>query len=153
MPSYMFDTNVFNRILDGAVEMSEFRGKAHFYATHVQHDELKRTSNTQRRQELIAVFEEVIDTKVPTESFVLDGVRLDEARLGSDGDQTYTAMKGELDKLNRKNPNNTQDALIAETAYKNQFTLVTEDTDLLNVAKKFGGKCADIKQMMVELGT
>lgn len=152
MPSYMFDTNVFNRILDGAVEISEFRGKAHFYATHVQLDELKRTSNTQRRQELIAVFEEVTDTKVPTESFVLGVSRLGEAKLGGDEDHLCSEMKAEIDKLNKNKPNNIQDALIAETAIKNQFTLVTEDTDLLTVAKKFGGKCADIKQMMVELG-
>lgn len=152
MPSYMFDTNVFNRILDGAVEVSGFRGKAHFCATHVQLDELKRTSNTQQREELIAVFEEVTDTKVPTESFVLDVSRHDEAKLGGDEDQLYTAMKAELNELNKNKPNNIQDALIAETAIKNQFTLVTEDTDLLTVAKRFGGKCAEIKQMMVELG-
>jgi len=147
----MFDTNVFNRILDGAVEVSGFRGNARFYATHVQLDELKRTSNTKRREELISVFEEVTDTKVPTESFVLGVSRLDEAKLGGDEDQLCTAMKAELDKLNKNKPNNIQDALIAETAIKNQFTLVTEDTDLLTVAKKFSGMCAGIEQMMVDL--
>lgn len=151
MPNYMFDTNVFNRILDGAVEVSGFRGKARFYATHVQLDELKRTSNTKRREELISVFEEITDTNVPTESFVLGVSRLDEAKLGGDEDQLYTAMKAELDKLNKNKPNNIQDALIAETAIKNQFALVTEDTDLLTVAKNFNGKCAEIKQMMVDL--
>jgi len=65
MPSYMFDTNIFNRILDGVelIEITKFYEKAHFYATHIQLDELKATSNTQRRQELIAIFKEIAGSK------------------------------------------------------------------------------------------
>lgn len=174
LPSFMFDTNIFNRILDGVVDVAILRGKGHFYATHVQLDELRNTSNTQRRQELIAVFEEVTGSKVPTESFVLGVSRLDEAKMSGDsivptesaawdvsawdqakwGDENglYSAIKSELDKLNNNKPNNIQDALIAETAIKNRFALVTEDTDLSKVARKFGGKCADVNQMVAELG-
>jgi len=154
MPSYMFDTNIFNRILDGVVEIIKFSEKAHFYATHVQLDELKATSNTQRRQELIAVFEEVAGSKkVPTESFVFGVSRLDEAKLGDEENDLYSRMKVELDKLNKNKPNNIQDALIAETAIKNNIALVTEDTDLLTVTKKFRGKCANINEMLAELGS
>lgn len=155
MPSYMFDTNIFNRILDGVhaiVEITKFHGKAHFYATHVQLDELKKTSNTQRRQELIAVFEEVAGTKVPTESFVLNVSRLDEANVGEEENDLYSKIKAELDKLNKNKPNNIQDALIAETAIKNQFTLITEDNDLLTVVKQFDGKCGNVQQLIAELG-
>jgi hypothetical protein len=94
MPSYMFDTNIFNRILDGAVEISRFRGKTHFYATHVQLDELKATSNAQRRQELLAVFEEVSGSnKISTESFVLCVSRLDEAKPGGEAQSTRAGRR------------------------------------------------------------
>jgi len=151
MPSYMFDTNIFNSILDGVVEITNFREKAHFYATHVLLDELRDTSNTQRRQELIAVFEEVAGNKVPTESFVLGVSRLDEAKLGDEENDLYSKIKAELDKLNKNDPNNIQDALIAETAIKNGFTLVTHDSKLFSVATKYRAACANIHQVLLEL--
>lgn len=152
MPSYMFDTNIFNRILDGVVEITKFRDKASFYATHVQLDELKATSNTKRRQELIAVFEEVVGkNRVSTVSFVLDISRLDEAKLGHEENNQYSKIKAELDKRNNSRLNNIKDALIAETAIKNKTTLVTEDTDLMSVMKSFGGKCANINEILAEL--
>ncbi len=103
MTSYMFDTNIFNRILDGVIELTKFYEKADFFATHIQADELKATLNTKRREELIAVFEEVSgNNKVPTESFVLGISRLDEAKLGDEDDDLYSKIKAELDMLNKK---------------------------------------------------
>lgn len=152
MPNYMFDTNIFNRILDKRIEINRFRRKANFYATHVQFDELKATSNTQRRQELISVFEEITgNNKIPSASFVLDVSRLGEAKLGDKNINLYSKIKTELDKQNNNKSNNIQDALIAETAIKNKVTLVTEDTDLLAVTRRFHGRCANIKEMLAEL--
>jgi hypothetical protein len=79
----MFDTVVFNRILDGALDIGAFVGKARFYATHIQLDEINETSNSQRRQALLEVFNRITERKVPTESFVLGVSRLDEARWGA----------------------------------------------------------------------
>lgn len=151
MPSYMFDTNIFNRILDGAVEISEFRGKAHFYATHVQCKELKATPNVRRREELLTIFEEVVgNNKIPTESFVLNVCDLDEAKLTVEESNLYSQITTELDNR-RKKPNNVQDALIAEAAVKNALTLVTHDSDLFLVATKFDAACANVYQVMREL--
>ena len=127
----MFDTVVFNRILDGALDIDAFVGKARFYAAHIQLDEINDTSNLQRRQALLEVFNKITERKVTTESFVLGVSRLDEARL-SDGnivptksavwnvsawgqakwgeaDGLYSAVKAELDTLNKSKPNNVQD--------------------------------------------
>ena len=154
MQSYMFDTIMFNCILDGVVEISRFSGKAHFYATHVQLDELKATSNVQRRQELLAVFEEVVGSNtIQTESFVLDVSELDEAKLGDEEDDLYSQVKMALDKRNRNKPNNIQDALIIETAMKNGLTLATHDSDLFSVATKFGAACVNVHQVMLELNS
>jgi predicted nucleic acid-binding protein len=173
MRSYMFDTNVFNHLLDGMAELSTFVGRANFYATHVQIDELNRTRDEGRKAALLQVFEEVTSVRVPTESFVLDASRLDEAKLGGEHvvptesavwgvskwgqckwtsiDNLYDPMKSKLDQLNKNKSNNIQDSLIAETAIKNRFTLVTHDSDLFKVATDFGGACANIHQLIKEL--
>ena len=151
MRIYMFDTNIFNRILDGAIEISGFRGRAHFYATHIQLDELKATSNVQRREELLAVFEEVVgNNKIPTESFSLDVSWLDEAKLGDKENDLCSQIKTELDKLNNNKTNNIQDSLITETAMKNGLTLVTHDSHLFFVATKFGAACGNVYQVILE---
>ena len=171
----MFDTVVFNRILDGAIDISALRGKGQFYATHIQRDEIGKTPNLQRRQALVGVFNRVTERKAATESFVLDVSRLDEAKLSGDnvvptesavwdvsvwdqakwGDENglYSSVKAELDALNKNKANNVQDALIAETAIKNRFVLVTDDSDLRTVSTKFGGKCVDTKQLASGLGS
>jgi hypothetical protein len=174
IPAYMFDTVVFNRILDAALDIDVFVGKARFYATHIQLDEINETSDPQRRLALLEVFNRITQRKVPTESFVLGISRLDEARLGGgnivptesavwnvsardqakwgEEDGLYTAFKAELDTLNKSKPNNVQDTLIAETAIKNRFALVSDDVDLCTVTKKFGGKCTNTKQLTSDLG-
>ncbi len=140
MRSFMFDTNVFNHVLDGMAELSGFVGRAKFYATHIQIDELKNTSNRARRDALIQVFEEITNIRVSTESFALGILSLDEAKLGGEQpvttesavwgiskwgrckwaatDNLYRPIRSELDLLNQSKPNNAQDSLIAETSIK-----------------------------------
>jgi predicted nucleic acid-binding protein len=173
MQSYMFDTNVFNHILDGMADLSGFVGRAKFYATHVQIDELQKTADEQRKTALLRVFEVVTNVKIPTESFVLNASRLDEAKLGGEqpvptesavwgvskwgqckwtpSDNLYQPIKSKLDQLNKSKANNVEDALMAETAIKNGFTLVTHDGDLYKVATEFGGACANIHKVIKEL--
>lgn len=154
MTSYMFDTNIFNEILDGKIEISKFYNNAHFYVTHVQRDEINGTADIKRRQELFAVFEAVVgNNKISTEAFVLDVSQLDEAMLGDEGNDLFDKIKAELDKRNKNKPNNIQDALITETAIKKCLTLVTHDADLFWVATKFDEACANIQKIMLELNS
>lgn len=170
---YMFDTNIFNRILDGIINVNVPHSNAKFFATHVQNDELSKTPEQSRRQSLLNTFKEVTSNRIPTETFVLDHSRLDEARLGGENilptesavwdvsawDQSgwnantdlYLNIKSELDKLNKGKPNNVQDALIAETAIKNKLVLVTDDAHLLTIATKFGCKCNNSKNLEIEI--
>lgn len=172
MKKYMFDTNIFNDILDGQLNVSELVGKAHFFVTHVQHDEIQAAKDEKRREKLALVFECITQYKVPTESFVLDTLRLDEAKLGNDsvvptessvygvsryGQSKYTSennlyepIKVKLDSLKKKD-NNIQDALIAETAIKNNFTLVTHDKNLFSVVTELKGAAANLYEVLKEL--
>ncbi|MBI4191530.1 MAG: hypothetical protein HY525_13455 [Betaproteobacteria bacterium] len=165
----MFDTVVFNRIADGVLPIDALQGRVKAHATHVQRDEISQTKDSARRKALESVFGNVTGTAVPTASFVLDVSRLDEACFGGSrivptdsavwdvsawdqakwaaDDNLYIPIKGDLDSLNGGKKNNTQDALIAETAIKGGYILVTDDRDLAAVTKKYRGECLSVLEL------
>lgn len=133
---YVVDTNIFNRLVDGLLSTGDLPGDGEFIATHVQVDELNKTSDPERRAQLFLKFATVVDAVVPTESTVLGVSRLDYSKL-SDGTR-YDNLKADLDSLNRGKANNPHDALIAEVAIVNGCTLLTADYHLTEVAKRHG---------------
>jgi predicted nucleic acid-binding protein len=165
MAQYMLDTNIFNHILDGSISLNGIEENAELYATHIQMDELNNTTDQNRRNALIKVFKSLINNEVPTESTILDVSRLGQSKLGGNRivptesaiwciskwdqaswaaeDSLYEPIKNELDKNNGYRTNNIQDALIAETAIKNNIILVTRDRDLFTIASKFGCLCME----------
>ena len=140
MRSFMFDTNVFNHVLDGMAELGGFVGRAKFYATHIQIDELKNPSTTSRRDAFLHFFDALTNIRVSTASFALGIFILHEAQLAGEQpvttesavwgiskwgrckwaatDNLYRPIRSELDVLNQSKPNNAQDSLIAETSIK-----------------------------------
>ncbi len=133
---YVVDTNIFNRLIDGLLSTGELPSDGEFVATHVQKDELNRTSDANRRGMLLLKFSKVVDVVVPTESAVFDISRFDQSRF-SDG-RLYQSIKTDLDCKNKGKTNNPQDALIAEVAIANRWTLLTVDDDLAIVAETHG---------------
>lgn len=120
----IFDSNVFDELLTGILDIEKVRNKAgEFYITHVQVDELNACIYKEKRAKLFNIMVEVRPQKIPTESFVLDTSRLGHAKL-SDGSL--------LEKLSLGNYKKTNDALIGETAIKNDLTLITNDKKLKN---------------------
>ena len=169
-PGYMLDTNVFNFVLDGKVEVAALNGRR-LFATHIQHDELSKTKDERRRANLLAVFEaltpEQLPTssavagisvaggaaasaggQIPTESAVWGVSRFGQAKWGAN-DNIFEGMRGELDSLNKAKRNNSEDILIAETALRNGFVLLTSDRDLMEVCRKYGGACEDARNIGV----
>jgi len=161
----MLDTNVFNHVLDGQLDPERLRG-TRLVATHVQRDEIMATGNEERRAALMGLFEDFVPQRapttsavagvsmageasasasgvVPTESMVWDVSRWDEAKWSRE-DEVFTAMLGELNALNGGKKNNVKDVLIAETALRNGWTLVTDDADLTRVASKYGCRCVNM---------
>lgn len=162
--TYLLDTNVFNHLLDGTIDIEKLKGKR-LLATHVQRDELSNTKDQARREALLSVFEILTTEQAPTASAVAgisvaDGAaasssglvptasavwgvsRWGEAKWGAD-DDVFTGMRTELDALNKRKKNNPQDILIAETALRNNWVLVTSDADLFAVVTKYGCACAN----------
>ncbi|MFQ5483503.1 MAG: hypothetical protein ACE5ER_12190 [Nitrospinaceae bacterium] len=132
----MVDTNIFNKLLDGKFDIQIFRGEdLQFFTTHIQRDEIERTPDESRRKKLLNIFHE-ISSSLPTESGLWDVSKWDEAKWPKD-DLVSNILVG-LDR-SKKKKNNKHDALIADTAIKNQMILLTEDGTLFDVTKQLGG--------------
>jgi predicted nucleic acid-binding protein len=158
----MLDTNVFNHVLDGRIDPARLQGKR-LVATHIQRDEILATGNAERRDALMALFIEFVPSRaptssavagisvagasnsgmVPTESFVWDVSCWDEAKWPKE-DGLFEALRNDLDDLNGGKANNVKDVLIAETALRNGWTLVTDDRHLAQVASTHGCSCANM---------
>lgn len=122
MKKIMFDTNIFDAILNSSIDIASFPKNCKYYVTHIQKDEIDAISTPEkqeRKKQLLQTFEKINAENLPTESFILGKSRLGMAKLGNGG---------LLDELRKGNPKHTKDALIGETAIKKDLILVTEDT-------------------------
>lgn len=128
---FMFDTTVFNDILNNKLDTKTFRKDCNYFVTHIQFDQLCSTRDSGRRKQLLSIFASIEKEEIPTESVVLDVSRLGMAKLG-DGKL--------LEELRKGNLKHTEDALIGETAIKNSLILVTDDDTLFKRVNKLGGE-------------
>jgi rRNA-processing protein FCF1 len=118
--------------------MDSLPSDGEFAITHIQVDEINKTKDEERRARLLIMQAALHCRLLPTETLVLSISRLGQAKLG-DG-KLLTVIKAELDMLNGGKGNNIRDALIAESAIANGYTLLTADQDLRSATEKHGGK-------------
>ena len=119
MKKFIFDSNIFDKIVDGEVDLNDLQSEDYkYFATHIQIDELNKTTEEIRKNRLLDKFYGLSKEDLPTESFVLGFSRLGQAKLGNGG---------HLEKLRMGNLKHTKDALIGEVSIKNNLVLVTED--------------------------
>lgn len=151
---FMFDTNIFDRILDGEIELPQ---NLKYYVTHIQYDEICKIPDRkrERREKLLKVFNKVPKEVIPTECCVVGVSRVGMAKLGSDADgELYNRMLKRLKELDEKSgkqkqiENQASDILIALTSIKNNLVLVTEDRNLKKVVEEFGGCAITFEQFI-----
>ncbi len=150
---FMLDTNAYNALLNNDISIEQLKGE--FFTTHIPEDELNNTKDDERRKQLNAKFKEVqqkeistesavwdtskwnkskwTESNTPTESFVLRTSRLSGAKLGNGS--IYHELLSYLEKAKPKDRGNIKDALIGETAIKNEYVLVTNDIALQNAVQ------------------
>jgi hypothetical protein len=147
---YLFDTVVLNKIADGGLTPCHI-GDRRIFVTHLQQDELQNTPDPIRRAKLLAALESVGAQGIPTSSAVFDLSRFDLACWSAE-DGVYEALVtriAELDKRarKRKRPGNQQcDALIAETAIKNNLVFVTDDRSLIVAIQELDGQVLTLEE-------
>jgi hypothetical protein len=159
MPNgWMFDTVVFNRVVDHDLDLGFLSGVPVF-VTHVQRDELQQTPDIDRRSQLFAAFNAVDPGTVRTSSAVWNVSKFGQVDWSS-GDGVYdrilqAIMAGDSRRRKKKrNPHNQpRDALIAETALKLDLVLVTEDPALSEAMREMGGHAATLDEMKATLRT
>jgi restriction endonuclease S subunit/predicted nucleic acid-binding protein len=147
---FMFDTTVFNAILNRHVDMGQLPRNLKYYVTHIQYDEILNTKDERRRGELLKIFEKVQKDVVPTKGCVVGVSKVDLSELFSEDDANlYDKMLEKLKEKDKKSgkkkppENQARDILIALTCMKNCLTLVTNDENLKEVAQEF--QCPAIK--------
>jgi len=147
---YMLDTNVFNHFLDGKITLEQLSGHE-LFATHIQRDELEQTRSSERRSQLLSVFQS-IEPKISSTATTVWGIsKWGLAKYGDD-DGVYEALLKRIRELdekfskNKKFPENqSKDALIAETAIREGLILVTNDRSLTIASKENGCQVEDLK--------
>ncbi len=140
---YVVDTCIINKLIDGEINVVDLPSIGSFVASHIQIDEINKTQDSERRAQLFLKFSEVSPKIIPTESGVWGVSRWGQAKF-SDGVK-LNELKQYLNSLNNSKPNNINDALIAETAIVNGYTLLTSDRHLAEVVEMLGGKVVHFK--------
>ncbi len=135
---YVVDTSVFNWLTDSWIERDSLPSDGGFAVMHIQVDEINKTKDEERRARLLLTQASLHCELLPTETFLVDVSRLGHAKVG--GGRLFMSLKAELDNLNKSKKNNSRDALIAEAAITNGYTLLTADGDLRSAVEKHGGK-------------
>lgn len=140
MTEYMLDTNAFNRALDSNDDPRSLSRRGGLYVTHIQLNEIQATRNPERLAALLTIVKMIDPEHVATSAALWDVSEWDASESGGD-DRLYEQMYAALTERNQdKRGNNAKDVLIALTALKRGYTLVTNDADLTDVLGQFGGE-------------
>jgi len=141
----IFDSNIYDLIADGFLDINSLLGKKEefeFYITHIQIDEINKCSDEEKRARLFLFKSKLSPIVIPTESVICGISRYGEAKYGG-GQIIKEIIKGNL--------KHTKDALVGETAIKNNFLLVTEDNQLKNKVNSFNGRAVSLEEFKESL--
>lgn len=144
---YMFDTNIFDDIVNGKLGIANIARyknfkKAEIYVTHIQIDENNKCSDVDKRARLNIFMVKIRPILIPTSSCAFDISRFDESKFG-DGII--------FDEIKKGNIKHVEDALIGETAIKEGIILVTNDRRLKNIVIELGGNALFLNEFIERL--
>lgn len=140
----IFDSNVFDDIIKGKIDLDIInKSGIDIYITHLQVDEINECPDKEKRALLFNFMTTIRPNKIPTESFCIGVSRINGTKI-NDG-------SGLIEKLQAGNPNNANDALIGETAIRNELTLITNDKKLKNRVIVFGGKALTVDELLLTI--
>lgn len=137
----IFDSNVFDDLTSGKLELESIEKNHEIYITHIQVDEINECSDKEKRARLFNSITEIRPEKTPTESFIIGTSRIGSAKIG-DGNL--------IEELRMGNHKITNDALIGETAIKNNLTLITNDKKFKNKVVELGGIAITVDELLTE---
>lgn len=141
---YMLDTNIFDRLAKGQLDLGDLPNDGGFYATSVQINELNQTDDDDLRAILNDKFSELGPTLDQIQTTLWGFSGWGEGGWSAVGEH-FEKIKSELDLANKKKKSNAADALIGEVSLANNHILITTDKDLATAVEVHGGKVIRIK--------
>jgi hypothetical protein len=97
---------------------------------------------------LLTIFNEVPTTSVATESAVWGVSKWGGSKWGTLEDNLFERLLLALNRRNNSKENNSRDVLIAETAIRNHYILVSDDTDLSVIVREHGGQVLKLREFI-----
>ena len=147
----MFDTVIFNRIVENDISVESLNEFVEVFATYVQRKEIndEGMKDKEKQAKLNQIFNSLVSEEhyLSTESTLWDYTPWNKGKW-TDPNDNYRPIRDDLDNVKKKE-NNFKDALIAETAKKNDLILVTEDSPLENTAPNHDVKCMSYDQLLL----
>jgi hypothetical protein len=152
----MFDTNCFNQILDKKISISTLKlilQRYEIFITHLQEDEINNCKDENRKKILKLKFEKVKKEFIPTKGFVLGISKMKEDGTGGTLSEDYSIYEKIKNKCfkKKKRLNGMRDGLIGNTSIKNNLTLITNDSDLMDIVNKLGGTSYKFEALIEKL--
>ena len=142
----MFDSNIFDKLVERPDLVESITGCVDVIATHVQRDEIDQTPVPDTKAQLRRIFGDLVSNEshvrgeglVATESAVWNISKWNSSKW-SRGDGMLEQLRGSIRPDAKRYVNRTRDALIGETAIKNGFVLITEDVPFRRKVRSLGG--------------
>ena len=133
---YMLDTVIFNRLLDGDIEIEHFPADGYLVATDLQRLEIENTKDSQRKNSLLSLFGRVthgLESNSPVWGAMTWG-RMQWPSSSADNILSrLQAQRSNSRYRKRKLQSDTMDSLIADAALLNGCRLLTCDSDLADI--------------------
>jgi|GEM_PF-2075175 len=142
---FIFDTQIYDYILDNNVDSQVIDKCGTLYITNVQLSEIKNIPDTNKRSKLLNLIENLQPNKLNLDSGIwLDDLYWDDSQPWVD--ETGEAFKALLGNSQNKRP--FKDALIGEVAKNHNLLLITNDKNFSNKAVLLGIKTMTIEDFL-----
>jgi predicted nucleic acid-binding protein len=119
---YLLDTSIVNKLVDGSIMPSELPQDGTIAASNIQLEEIRQTRDPDRKSQLLSMFYGIVEEITPIVPRADD-----DGRVAAD-------VRNELNARNNGKASNSNDAVLAELAMRQDYVLLTADLDLYEVA-------------------
>lgn len=141
MKGFLLDTNVFNHLVEGKIEIKDLPQGFPLFITHLQRRELMNCPDVEKKAKLMSLINILPKHYAPLQT-CLAGVMCAGDRVGNG--KIYREIYDFLCNKNKKRTRaNTYDALIGEVAIINKLILITNDQLLTKKVRELGGEVKD----------
>jgi len=137
--SYIVDTYIMNRLIDGTFVIDELPSDYPFAAARVQIDQIRKTRDKGLKARLLLKFGKYHLKRISIGSIILDGSYWEDFKLWN-----HTLFRDLTDDFRQHchSQTNARDILLAEVAISNGLTLLTADECLAEVVRRHGGEAS-----------